>query len=89
MTPTINDNLISSDRAAHTVGPSTGHQHVWEVSWLPGWLPGRNAAITAMMLPSTAGPPGLHGARLWPAAGPHENSGGQPNPPPAGEAAGP
>lgn len=57
MTPTINDNLIGSDRTAHTISPSTGHQHALEVS--------------------------------RPAAGPHKNSGRQPNPPPAREAVGP
>ena len=90
MTPAINGNLISSDRTAHTVGPSTGHQHAREVSWLPGWLPGRDGAIIAMMLRGTAGPPGVHSARrVRPAAGLHKNGGGQPNPPPVCEAAGP
>ena len=90
MTPAINDNLISSDRTAPTVGPSTGHQHAREVSWLPGWLPGRDGAIIAMMLRGTAGPPGVHSARwVRPAAGLHKNSGGQPSPPPACQAAGP
>ena len=86
MTPAVNDSLIGSGGTAHAAGPSTGHQHAWE----PSWLPGRNAAVTAMMLPGIVGPPGLHSARrLRPAAEPHKNSGRQPKPPPAREAGGP
>ena len=35
ITPTINDNLIGSDRAALR-GPPASHQRAWEGSWLPG-----------------------------------------------------
>jgi hypothetical protein len=36
MTPAIKNNPTSSDQTAHTIGPPTGHQHTWEMSWLPG-----------------------------------------------------
>jgi hypothetical protein len=47
MTLTINDTTMTSDQTTHTTlqAPS---EHGWEVSWLPGQLLDRNAAITAM-----------------------------------------
>jgi hypothetical protein len=67
MTLKINDTTMTSDQTAHTARLSPGHQHSWEVSWLPGQLLDRNSAITAMVLAHTAAQPDLHeGHRLWP-----------------------
>src|SRR6266446_5907869 len=67
MTLTITSHAITSDRTAHTAQLAPGHQHAWQVSWLPGQLMDRNAATTAMMLAGKAATPGLHpGHRLWP-----------------------
>jgi hypothetical protein len=66
MTLTINDTTMTSDQAAHTARQAPS-EHGWEVSWLPGQLLDRNAAITAMTLADTAAErdlPGRH--RLWP-----------------------
>ena len=46
MTLTINDTTMTSDQTA--LQASSGHSR--EVSWLPGQLLDRNAAITAMTL---------------------------------------
>lgn len=50
MTLTILDDTMSGDRTPHTARRVPGHQHVWEVSWLPGRHLDRNSAITAMIL---------------------------------------
>ena len=66
VTLTINDTTMTSDQTAHTArqAPSS---HGWEVSWLPGQLLDRTAAITAMTLSDTAAERDLHeGHRLWP-----------------------
>jgi hypothetical protein len=65
MSLTILDDSISSDHTRHTARPAPGHEHAWQVSWLPGRLLDRNAAITAMVLADVAGD--VHpGHRLWP-----------------------
>jgi hypothetical protein len=47
--------------------PAPGHPGAWEVSWLPGQLLDRNAAITAMILADIAGSGDLRaGDRRWP-----------------------
>jgi len=69
MTLTINDTTMTSDQTAHTARQAPGHQHEWEVSWLPGQTLDRNTAITAMILADTAAETDLHeGHRLWPFA---------------------
>jgi hypothetical protein len=66
MTLRINDTTMTSDQSAHTARHSPD-RNGWEVSWLPGRLMDRNAAITAMVLADAAGPGELHtGHRLWP-----------------------
>ena len=68
MTLTINDTTMTSDKTAHTARQTSGPQHRWEVSWLPGQIPDRNTAITAMILADVAGESGLDEQhRLWPA----------------------
>ena len=63
MTLTINDTTMTSDQTARQ-SPSS---HGWEVSWLPGQLLDRTAAITATTLSDTAAERDLHeGHRLWP-----------------------
>jgi hypothetical protein len=52
MTLTINDTTMTSDHSAHTARHSPG-RNGWEVSWLPGQILDRNAAITAMVLADT------------------------------------
>jgi hypothetical protein len=67
MSLTIHDASIRSDRTMHTARLVPGHEHAWEVSWLPGRLMDRNTAITAMVIADTAGSGDLHhGHRLWP-----------------------
>ena len=67
MTLTITDDAMTSDHTPHTARPAPGHQHAWQVSWLPGRLMDRNSAITAMILADTAATTDLHpGHRLWP-----------------------
>ena len=66
MTLTINDTLMTSDQTGHTARQASS-RNGWEVSWLPGQILDRNAAITAMILADTAGEEDLHeGHRLWP-----------------------
>ena len=66
MTITILDTTMTSDQNPHTARRADGG-HGWEVSWLPGQVMDRNAAITAMILADTAAEPDLHrGHRLWP-----------------------
>jgi hypothetical protein len=67
MTLTINDTTMTSDQTAHTARQAPGHEHRWEVSWLPGQILDRNTAITAMILADLGGEEDLHdGHRLWP-----------------------
>ena len=54
MTVTIKDTIVSSDQTPHTARLAPGHQHVWEVSWLPGQIMDGNAATTAMILADAA-----------------------------------
>jgi hypothetical protein len=54
MTLTINDTTITSDRNPHTARQAPGRPHQCEVSWLPGQLPDRNTAITAIILADIA-----------------------------------
>jgi hypothetical protein len=63
---TITDTAMTSDQTAHTARHAPC-RNGWEVSWLPGQVLDRNAAITAMVLAETAAEPGLRdGHRLWP-----------------------
>jgi hypothetical protein len=70
MTLTITDKIIRSDRTAHTA--RLGHFEAgdaWQVSWLPGRLMDRNAAITAMTLADLVSEGegiGLHDDPRWP-----------------------
>ncbi len=67
MTLTITDHAMTSDHTPHTARPAPGHQHAWQVSWLPGRHLDRNTAITAMILADTTTATDLHpGHRLWP-----------------------
>ena len=66
MTLRITDTAMTSDQTAHTAQPAPGGRG-WEVSWLPGQILDRNAAITAMTIAGAAADPDLHeGHRLWP-----------------------
>jgi hypothetical protein len=66
MALTILDDIISSDRTAHSARVLPGASRGWEVSWLAGRRLDRNAAITAMVLADATGPGGMHpGYRLW------------------------
>ena len=67
MALTIDDNLIGGERTRHTARRVPGHPHAWDVSWLPGQLLDRNAAITAMILADVAAASDPRpGDRLWP-----------------------
>ena len=67
MTLTITDATMTSDQTAHTARLTPGHQHLWEVSWLPGQALDRNSAITAMTLADHASEPDLNEQHhLWP-----------------------
>jgi hypothetical protein len=67
MSLTITDTTMTSDHSAHTARQAPGGQERWEVSWLPGQILTRNAAITAMVLADTTASVDLHeGHRLWP-----------------------
>ena len=67
MTLTINDTTMTSDQTGHTARLTSGSQHLWEVSWLPGQVLDRNSAITAMVLADQVGEPDLNERhRLWP-----------------------
>jgi hypothetical protein len=64
---TITDNGMTGDNTTHTARLAPGHQHAWEVSWLPGRLLDRNTAITAMVLAETTASGAVNdGHRLWP-----------------------
>jgi len=66
MTLRITDTAMTSDQTAHTARHAPGEPG-WEVSWLPGQILDRNAAITAMTIAGAAADPDLHeGHRLWP-----------------------
>jgi hypothetical protein len=66
MTLTILDDIISSDRTAHSARVLPGETRGWEVSWLAGRRLDRNAAITAMVLADVTGSGEMHpGHRLW------------------------
>ena len=66
MTLRITDTAMTSDQTAHTARQAPGG-HGWEVSWLPGQILDRNAAITAMTIAGAASDPDLdEGHRLWP-----------------------
>jgi hypothetical protein len=66
MALTILDDIISSDRTAHSARVLPGATHGWEVSWLSGRRLDRNAAITAMVLADVTGSGDIHpGHRLW------------------------
>ena len=67
MTLTINDTTMTSDQTTHTARLTSGRQHLWEVSWLPGRALDRNSAITAMVLADLVGEGDLDERhRLWP-----------------------
>jgi hypothetical protein len=67
MTLTINDTTMTSDQTVHTARQAPGHQHLWQVSWLPGRVVDRNSAITAMVLADHVGEHDLNERhRLWP-----------------------
>ena len=67
MTVTITDATMTSDQTAHTARLAPGHQHLWEVFWLPGRALDRNSTITAMILADHVGEHDLNERhRLWP-----------------------
>jgi hypothetical protein len=67
MTSTIDDTTMTSDQTAHTARLASGSQHLWEVSWLPGWVLDRNSTITALILANHFGERDLNERhRLWP-----------------------
>ena len=59
MTLTISDTAMTSDRS-HCTARHSPDRNGWEVSWLPGQILDRNAAITAMTLADTAAEHDLH-----------------------------
>jgi hypothetical protein len=63
---TVTDDLITSDRAAHTARPIPGHPDAWQVTWLPGQMISRSGAVTAMVLADAASGDLPPGHRLWP-----------------------
>ena len=66
MTLTIQDESISSDTTRHTARLAPGHEHTWQVSWLPGRLMDRNSAITAMVVAEVVATDDVNpGHRLW------------------------
>jgi hypothetical protein len=66
MTLTIQDDNISGDVTRHTARRVPGHEHTWQVSWLPGRLVDRNTAITAMVLSEVVATDDVNpGHRLW------------------------
>jgi hypothetical protein len=66
MTLSIRDDNISSDATRPTARLTPGHEHAWQVSWLPGRLLDRNAAITAMTLAEVVATGDVNpGHRLW------------------------
>ena len=67
MTLTIHDTTMTSDQSTHSARLTSGRQHLWEVSWLPGRVLDRNSAITAMVIADYAGERDLSERhRLWP-----------------------
>ena len=67
MTLSISDSTMTSDQTAHIARLTSGSQHLWEVSWLPGRALDRNSAITAMTLADITGEADLNEQhRLWP-----------------------
>jgi hypothetical protein len=63
----IDDTTMTGDHTGHTARSVPGRPHEWEVSWLPGQILDRNAAVTAMILADIASRGNLHeGHRLWP-----------------------
>jgi hypothetical protein len=66
MALTILDDIITSDRTAHSARATPSAARGWEVSWLSGRRLDRNAAITAMVLADATGSGAIHpGHRLW------------------------
>jgi hypothetical protein len=66
MTLTIQDDNIRSDHTRHTARLAPGHERAWQVSWQPGHLMDRNAAITAMTLAEVVATDDVNpGHRLW------------------------
>ena len=63
---TITDELITSDRTAHTARPIPSYPDAWQVTWLPGQLISRSGAVTAMVLADAASRDLPPGHRLWP-----------------------
>ena len=63
---TITDDLITSDRTAHTARPVPGHPNAWQVTWLPGQTTSPSGAVTAMMLADAAARGLRPGHRIWP-----------------------
>ena len=64
MTLTINDTSMTSDHTVHTARQAPSG-YGWKVSWLPGQVLDRNAAITAISLADVAAERGPHeGHRL-------------------------
>jgi hypothetical protein len=51
----IANDLITSDRTPHTAKRLAGHQHLFQVSWMPLYPVGRNAAIAAMTIADEVG----------------------------------
>jgi hypothetical protein len=55
MTVTITATTMTGGQTAHTARRASGHQDLWEVSWLPGRALDRNSPIIAMILADHAG----------------------------------
>jgi hypothetical protein len=51
----ITNDLITSDRTPHTAKRLAGHQHLFQVSWMPLYPVGRNAAVAAMTIADEVG----------------------------------
>ena len=66
MSLTITDDLIISDRTAHTACPVPGHPDIWLVTWLPGRTTSPSGAVTAMMLADAAASDPQPDHPVWP-----------------------
>ncbi len=63
---TITDDLITSDRTAHTACPVPGHPNAWLVTWLTSQVTSPSGAVTAMMLADASARGVRPGHRAWP-----------------------
>src|SRR5690348_12849130 len=67
MNVTVTDDAMTGENTTHTARRTYEGINIWEVSWLPGRLPDRNQAISAMVIADFAASTApRQGDRLWP-----------------------